>query len=104
MIIMEGSMVAGRQAGRHGAGAVPESLHLIHRKEVKRREGEGERGRDQCGLLKPQSTLLVTYLLQQGHRPAFLILNSPPIADQAFKMHQPVGANLIQTTIPYKYY
>ena len=36
MTIMVGRMVAGRQAGRRGAGAVTESLHLIHTLEAEK--------------------------------------------------------------------
>jgi hypothetical protein len=38
--IMEGSMAAGRQAGRqadrHGIGALAENIHLIHKQEEER--------------------------------------------------------------------
>lgn len=52
-----------QQAGRHGAGVVAESLHLIHKQKTERQLIEN----GMHELLKPQSLPPVTYLLAQGH-------------------------------------
>jgi hypothetical protein len=55
------TMVASMAAGRHSARALSENLHFIYKQQA---ESESWAW---CGLLKPQSLLPVTHLLQQGH-------------------------------------
>lgn len=46
-----------------GAGAVAESLYLINKHKTQKERANWK----WCGVLKSQSQILVTHLLQQGH-------------------------------------